>query len=779
MRRDRLLHGVALRRRTVNCGAALMLGICAGFVCRAESEPAAAHSTAFGVRESIGLTRILTISGDYYATPGEPFALFSPDKRYFIVRTRQGDLDRDQNVERLLLWATETVARGLQKEGSTIDAGQILLEHRFHDDNGRITNLKWLDGEHLGFIAADARGCMQAFSVSIRDRMPRQMTRSATDVVSFAVSADRVVYFAREEDDLNGTAVRVSGRSFYSLLRGASQRSGKVRLYQASRGSGVIQELPMPAASLPITKIWIAPDGTRAVTLAPIVGAPTKWRMYKVFDDQRNYGIASDDASQRAGLNLRLRYQLINLKTNSLAPLIDAPAGFLASASAPVEVFWKADSSTLIVSHTYLPLDGIDDNRNAQGPATVEIDLNTGSARPIVWEPWISLEDYRKGARLTRKVVSLEWNPKDLVLIVGRSVGADAIEYESYQRHSGKWAVVPTSKAAEEGIAALQIERREDMRSPPVLYVRDAMGTEKMLLNPTPKIREYTFGRAELFRWDDDSGQEWEAELLYPVGYREGSRYPLVVQTHGLDKHEFLIDGPYGTTSAFAAQPLANSGFVVLQTGGGRITSDGKEAALQARGYHAGICKLVSRGLVDPEKIGFIGWSRTGFHAIGILAEYPRMLAAATISDASQFGYMQTMLGIGDEGGMKEVTSITGGLPTVFGYDKWFAGNPLYAITKSSAAVRIDSIGEPVSMWETYALLKVSGHAVDHVFYPKGSHNLLKPSERLESQGGTVDWFRFWLLGQEDPDPSKASQFAYWRELRASRSGPGARACAD
>jgi hypothetical protein len=29
-----------------------------------------------------------------------------------------------------------------------------------------------------------------------------------------------------------------------------------------------------------------------------------------------------------------------------------------------------------------------------------------------------------------------------------------------------------------------------------------------------------------------------------------------------------------------------------------------------------------------------------------------------------------------------------------------------------------------------------------------------------------VDWFCFWLKGEEDPDPAKASQYARWRELR-------------
>jgi hypothetical protein len=45
-------------------------------------------------------------------------------------------------------------------------------------------------------------------------------------------------------------------------------------------------------------------------------------------------------------------------------------------------------------------------------------------------------------------------------------------------------------------------------------------------------------------------------------------------------------------------------------------------------------------------------------------------------------------------------------------------------------------------------------------------HVITNPVERLASQGLTVDWFRFWLQGYEDPDPTKTEQYRRWRELR-------------
>lgn len=69
-------------------------------------------------------------------------------------------------------------------------------------------------------------------------------------------------------------------------------------------------------------------------------------------------------------------------------------------------------------------------------------------------------------------------------------------------------------------------------------------------------------------------------------------------------------------------------------------------------------------------------------------------------------------------------------------------------------------------MWEPYAGLHFLHKPVDLVMLNTAEHVLTNPAVRLVSQGGSVDWFSFWLKGEEDPDPSKADQYVRWRELR-------------
>ena len=72
-----------------------------------------------------------------------------------------------------------------------------------------------------------------------------------------------------------------------------------------------------------------------------------------------------------------------------------------------------------------------------------------------------------------------------------------------------------------------------------------------------------------------------------------------------------------------------------------------------------------------------------------------------------------------------------------------------------------------LNMWGVYSTLAHLRKPADIILInTDGQHVLTNPADRLASQGGTVDWMRFWLQGYEDPDPAKAAQYMRWRELR-------------
>jgi hypothetical protein len=52
------------------------------------------------------------------------------------------------------------------------------------------------------------------------------------------------------------------------------------------------------------------------------------------------------------------------------------------------------------------------------------------------------------------------------------------------------------------------------------------------------------------------------------------------------------------------------------------------------------------------------------------------------------------------------------------------------------------------------------------IVYPEEEHVKHQPKHRLRVYQRNIDWFRFWLQDHQDADPSKAEQYARWRELR-------------
>lgn len=91
-----------------------------------------------------------------------------------------------------------------------------------------------------------------------------------------------------------------------------------------------------------------------------------------------------------------------------------------------------------------------------------------------------------------------------------------------------------------------------------------------------------------------------------------------------------------------------------------------------------------------------------------------------------------------------------------------------------SAALNIDRIHAPVLMQlpesearqsiELMGKLATAQMGETHLF-PLAPHLKVEPRQKLAAYERNLDWFRFWLKGEVDPDPAKAAQYQRWAEL--------------
>ena len=227
------------------------------------------------------------------------------------------------------------------------------------------------------------------------------------------------------------------------------------------------------------------------------------------------------------------------------------------------------------------------------------------------------------------------------------------------------------------------------------------------------------------------------------------------------------MDGPWAT--AFAAQALAGKGFFVVQVPDPdwHIWVTSKEAPRAMASYEGAIDYLDRRGLIDRNRVGITGFSRTYWYVTYTLTHSKHHFAAAALADGVDYSYFQYMAFSMQAAG--EFEQVYGGPPY---------GKSTVSMAKAVACV---SYGQnrnaaphsnfgPESLlsdWHWYSGLSRLGKPVEMIYIPEGTHILEKPWDRMISQQGNVDWFCFWLKGEEDPDPTKAEQYKRWRELRS------------
>ncbi|MCW8984046.1 MAG: prolyl oligopeptidase family serine peptidase, partial [Thermoanaerobaculales bacterium] len=143
--------------------------------------------------------------------------------------------------------------------------------------------------------------------------------------------------------------------------------------------------------------------------------------------------------------------------------------------------------------------------------------------------------------------------------------------------------------------------------------------------------------RSEIVRWQGARDEPVEGVLHYPLGYRDGERYPLILLTHG---------GPTGydmdrwDLTYMECMPLFNQKgafvFRVNYHGSGNYPlewvesiSNGKYYELEIPDIESGVDALIERGMVDEDRLAAMGWSNGAILTTELVTRSPRYKAAS------------------------------------------------------------------------------------------------------------------------------------------------------
>lgn len=285
-----------------------------------------------------------------------------------------------------------------------------------------------------------------------------------------------------------------------------------------------------------------------------------------------------------------------------------------------------------------------------------------------------------------------------------------------------------------------------------------ASGTPRQVTRVYDYLAEtFELPRVEAIQWEGEDGVTVEGLLYYPTDFDEGTRYPLVVQTHG---------GPpasdkFGFGSSHNYEPVLTSrGWFVFKPNYRGSTGYGDEFLRNMVGHYfdqahkdvmAGVDALIERGLVDGDRMAKMGWSAGGHMTNKIITYTDRFKAASSGAGAVNWVSMYAQSDV-----RIYRTPWFSGTP-------WSEDAPIEAYMEASPVFDLHRVTTPTIVLvgeddprvpmpqsvELYQGLKANGVETHLYVAPRQGHGWRELQQRLFKANVELDWFDRWVLGQD------------------------------
>jgi dipeptidyl aminopeptidase/acylaminoacyl peptidase len=168
---------------------------------------------------------------------------------------------------------------------------------------------------------------------------------------------------------------------------------------------------------------------------------------------------------------------------------------------------------------------------------------------------------------------------------------------------------------------------------PTEIYAMEGKTLRQLTHQNDALMNELQLGQTEDVNFKSKDGTEVHGLLTYPVGYKKGTKVPLLLRIHGgpngQDQHSFAIE----------RQVFAANGYAVLAVNYRGSSGRGQKYSrsifadwghYEVEDLEAGVDHVIAMGVADPDRMGLGGWSYGGILTDYMIATDPRFKGATS-----------------------------------------------------------------------------------------------------------------------------------------------------
>ena len=282
-------------------------------------------------------------------------------------------------------------------------------------------------------------------------------------------------------------------------------------------------------------------------------------------------------------------------------------------------------------------------------------------------------------------------------------------------------------------------------------------GAIRILYDPNPNFHALSLGMVKRLHWRNEFGVETFGDLVYPVNYKPGRRYPLIVVQY--ITRGFLRGG---TGDEFPIQAFANRGYAALsiqRPSPSRLVKGAKSRAELEQGLlrnfkdrrnvlssiESEVKHLIYNGIVDRNKVGITGLS-DGSSTVQFAEVNSRLFKAGSVSGCCWEPYQDVFMGPAATADFHQR-----GWPSLIQDDPNFWSR--ISLVKNARTVAFpllmqQSDDEFRAALASFTALKEAGKPVALYVFPHEYHVKWQPAHRLAAYERNLQWFDFWLRGK-------------------------------